>query len=242
MKKHILVRITFERILITILALVIVLMTIVWQPWNSLSSDKRSISVVGTGTVSATPDKFTFMPTYQDTGTDKQKTLNTVNTKVNTVISELKKLGVPEDNISLSGNVYNAYWEDNKQNTVSVSLNIEVSDKQLAQKVQDYILTTTPYGQLTPYPSFTEEKQKSLEADARKAALQNAKSKAELSTSELGAKVGKVVKVSESSNIGIMPMYSTSSDSVSPSIGTTLPISSDKQEVTVSIEVEYELR
>lgn len=242
MKKQVLVKITAERIIIVILMLVIVLMGALWQPWNNLESEKRKISVIGSGMVSAVPDKFTFMPTYQDTGTDKQKTLNAVNSKVNTVISELKKLGVSEDNISLSGNVYNAYWEDNKQNTVSVSLNIEVDEKQLAQKVQDYILTTTPYGQLTPYPSFSKEKQKSLEADARKAALQDAKSKAEASTSELGAKLGKVIKVTENSNIGVIPMYSTVSDSTSSSIGTSLPISTDKQDVTANVEVEYELR
>jgi len=43
-------------------------------------------------------------------------------------------------------------------------INRKITDikKDLAQKVQDYLLTTNPKGSVTPYPSFSTAKQKEL--------------------------------------------------------------------------------
>lgn len=242
MSKHIFLKITGERILIAILLLVIVLLVVIWRPWIVSTDNNRTISVTGTGSVSSAPDEFQFYPTYQDSGTDKQKTLTAVNTKVTTVMNELEKLGVSKDDITLSENVFNAYWVDNQNNTVSVSLYVVVKDKDLAQKVQDYLLTTTPYGQMTPQPTFSKDKYKTLSADARNEALKDAKTKAESSASELGSKVGKVITVSDESDMGVVPMYSVAESSDSSTVKTTLPISPGKQEVTSTVKVVYELK
>lgn len=242
MSKHIFLKITGERILIAILLLVIVLLVVIWRPWIVSTDNNRTISVTGTGSVSSAPDEFQFYPTYQDSGTDKQKTLTAVNTKVTTVMNELEKLGVSKDDITLSENVFNAYWVDNQNNTVSVSLYVVVKDKDLAQKVQDYLLTTTPYGQMTPQPTFSKDKYKTLSADARSEALKDAKTKAESSASELGSKVGKVISISDESNFGVIPMYSVSESSDSMTLKNSLPISPGKQDVSSSVKVVYELK
>ena len=242
MNKHFYLKINGERILIAILVLVLVLMIVIWKPWTGLSDEKRTISVTGSASVSAAPDEFQFYPTYQDSGTDKQKTMTALNTKVTNVINELEKLGVSKEDITLSENVFNVYWAESQNNTISVSLYVTVKNKELAQKVQDYLLSTTPYGQITPQPTFSKDKYKTLSADARREALKDAKTKAESSASELGSKVGKVISISDESNFGVIPMYSVSEPSDSMTLENSLPISPGKQDVSSSIKVVYELK
>lgn len=237
-------QIKFDNKLIAIILLLIALLVTIafWQPWQTSSAAERTLAVTGEATVSDTPNQYDFYPTYQESGTNRQATLEKVNTQVNTVIEELKKLGVSEDKISLSENSYRAYWVDDKSNTISVTVTVEVEGKDLAQKVQDYLITTTPSGQITPYPTFTKDKLKSLQDQARTNALKDAKNKAESTVSEVGARLGKVVSISDNQYVGIMPMIGVAESSDSSKVNTSLPVSTSKQDVSVSVQVTYELR
>ena len=231
--------------LIAIVVLVIALLTTIglWHPWSpSAASQNRTMTITGEATVSDTPDEFIFYPTYQETGTDRQATIDKVSAKVNTVIAEIKKLGVSEDSITLSANAYTAYWQPNSENSISVTVTVKVDNKTLAQKVQDYIITTTPSGQITSWPTFSDAKLKTLQANARTEALKDARSKADKTVGELGAALGKVISVSDNNYGGIIPMMGVAEASDSVTTKTSLPISTGKQDVTVTIQVTYELR
>lgn len=240
MSKHISFKLDSKLALIAVLSLSLLMTIFMWQPFTNNSSVSRTITVNGEATVSSTPDEFDFSPTYQATGSDRQKTITSLNTTANNVITEIKKLGVSEDNITLSENTYSMYWNNSdSNNTISVSIGIKVSDKELAQKIQDYLITTTPYGQITPYTTFSAAKYKTLEAEARTQAITDAKTKAQKSASEIDVTLGKVVTVSDSSYGRIIPMMTTDIKSTSSS---SLPISAGKQDVTVTVQVVYEIK
>jgi uncharacterized protein YggE len=234
------------RIVCLVLLSIIAGMLVVWRPWNSSDVPARTIDVVGEASVEAEPDEFQFYPSYQNKGTEREVIQQELIVKVNEVITQLKVLGVDESDITLNSNSYDNFWEDNGQQVVSNSLTVSVSDKELSQKVQDYLITTTPEGQLTPYPTFSKEKEKEIENQARTLALADAKQKADTTASELGVKVGKVVSVNDQQSGGMYPIALRGGDAALGAADATssssLPVLPGKQDINYTITVKYELK
>lgn len=239
------VRISIDlRLLSVFLGLVIIVMLGLWQPW----ADKgpiRKITVAGQARLVAEPDSYMFHPYYQQTDADKQVAIQALNTKVSQITDKLKELGVEDKDITLQSNAYEAYYRDPGTNAVTAYLSVKVNSKELAQKVQDYLLTTGPSGSISPSPSFSDEKKKGLEAEARDKALADARTQAERSAKQEGLKVGKVLEVKDINSGGIfLPMGSgVAEDSVSSSDrSSSLPIFPGEQEVSFTLEVTFELK
>jgi uncharacterized protein YggE len=86
-----------------------------------------------------------------------------------------------------------------------LTLTVTANNEKLAQKVQDYLLTTNPTGEVTPYASFSKDKEKQLQAQARSKAEQDAKAKADQSAKNLGFKVDRVKSVTDGTLGGVNP-------------------------------------
>lgn len=227
----------------------------IWQPWNASELSERNISVTGTTTIEAEADQFVFSPYYQKTGSDQSKLNTELNDISKTVVAKLKKLGVSDSSIKTDASTYSYdiyYGNADGETTGTLYVTVTVKDKTLAQKVQDYLVTTSATGSTTPSASFSVAKQKELETQARNDALKNAKDKAEASATQLGAKLGKVISVTDSSSNGVtplpwgvMPVYdgaaekSTSSKNTSSS---SYAIQIGLNSYIFSVEVKYELK
>lgn len=214
---------------------------LIWStPWSE-GGEVRKISVSGLGTVKASPDSFVFSPTYEETGTDTSALLASMTAKANEVTDKLMELGVAEEDIALQSSAYNQKWLDTGDDqTVSFYLTISVDDKELSQKVQDYLLTTNPAGAISPFPTFSDAKQKDLEKQAREKAIADARSKAETIAEETGVRVGKVITIDEGSYGGDVVTLESRSGVSDSSL--SLPILTGKQEVTVSVTVSFEIK
>lgn len=215
---------------------------VLWKPWQPTIS--RTVQVSGEATQKAEPDQFLFTPMYQKKGSDRAAIQTELVAKVNEVIAKLKELGVAESDITLASATYDNYWNDGAQEVTSNSLTVTITNKELSQKVQDYLLTTAPEGQVSAIPSFSNEKRKEVEASARTLALADAKKKAETTVSELGAKLGKVVSIEDQQGGLVFPYYGagvaeTLSDSATRS---SLPVLPGKQDVSYTVRVTYEIR
>jgi len=225
-----------------ILLSVVAVGLLIWStPWNS-TTETHKITVNGTGTVKSAPDSYQFAPSYEETGTEPDSLIAAMTSKANDVTAKLKELGVKEEDISLQSNVYNQDWLDTGETqVVSFSLTIEVVDKDLAQKVQDYLLTTAPQGAISPYSIFSDKKQKELEKQAREEAIDDARTKAEEIAKETGVKVGKVIEISDGYSGGGVVTLEDKASSVGGA-ALSLPILSGKQEVSVSITVSFAIK
>jgi len=237
--------------IICIILLVLNLITIgFWQPWNSQSVSGRKIVVTGTTTIKAEADQFTFNPYYQVENSDKTAANTELSNKSNAIIAKLKELGVADSAIKTDVNSYKYsiyYGPSSGNETSTLYLTVIINDKTLAQKVEDYISTTSPSGSITPQISFSTAKSKTLEATARQQAIDDAKTKAEASAKQLGANIGRVISVTDSNNGGgIYPMYATTgnaaSDSVKESSSTSYTIQPGQNDYTFSVEVTYEIK
>ncbi len=236
------------RIIIVILLLTIIGMLAFWRPWEPQKID-RTITITGTAEVQATPDEFVFSPTFQHTGTDTTKMkadLDTFGTKLST---DVQKLGIAGSAITLNSSSYGSSVEPvpmdvgskpSGQQTVTLSVTIKAPTQALAQKVQDYLAATDATGQLTSQPSFSKQKQKDLEKQARDKAVADAKDKAGDTAKNLSVTLGKVVSVKDQPNQGIV--YPMSASTSKDSAVSSLPVTPGTSSVSMSVEVVFELR
>ncbi len=196
------------RIVVGILLAAVLVMLALWQPWSK--GTERTIDVVGEAKVSAEPDEFMFNPIYQFVGTNKDQLLATMSTRSSEVTAGLKNLGVDESKIAVNSNgydegIYNVGEGGETQYTLSMSITID--NKELATKVQDYLITTAPTGSVSPQAVFSEQQQNELEHKARDEAIKDARAKAEQTGQSLGFKLGKVKTVVDGSGFkGVMPL------------------------------------
>ncbi len=235
------------RYVVIALLVIIGVLVFLWKPWAN-SASARTIEANGTSTIEAEPDEFQFSPSYQEKGSDRAVIQKRLMDKVSGIVTKLKSLGVAESDIVLASSTYDNYFNDGTNEITSNSLTITIKDKDLAQKVQDYLITTSPQGQITPYPTFSDKKRKELESNARIEAIKDAKKSAQSSADELGAKLGKVISVSDSSSDLITPMLSTKSGAVAmdATSGTatvsSLPLTPGKQKIPYTVKVKYEIK
>jgi uncharacterized protein len=218
-----------------------------WKPWQN-SSGSRKITVSGSYTVKAEPDLFTFSPYFQESGDDVVAVQSSVDKKVTEVVNKLKELGVDEKNIQASSNNYAepSYLEKDtsvpsgEKQSVTTNLTIILTDKDLSQKVQDYLKSSGAEGATTPYTSFSTNKQKELESQARNEAVSDAKAKAEQTAKELGAKVGKVIEIKDTGNLAYPLAYGKGGDLAATE--STVPILGGQQEFTFTVEAIFAIR
>ena len=234
------------RIVCMLLVVIILAMTAMWRPWQNSGVSDRTISVTGTGKITAQPDTYQFNPSYQ------KPTTGELITVITTVTNKLKELGVAEKDIQLQSNAYTdpqplgdkvMTAPAPEQVGSTAYLTIKVPNKELAQKVQDYITTTGAEGQLTPQPTFSDEKQKELKDQARAKAIDDAKAQASKTANNLGAKLGRVVEVKDSTEFGgIYSLEAGSSRGTAQDTVTTLPIFPGEQNITFAVQVTFEIK
>jgi uncharacterized protein len=237
------------RFVIGLLLAVIAVMLIIWKPWATAKlDDSRTIEVTGEATLKAEPDEYMFTPAYEFKNADQEVALAALTKKSEEVIAGLKNLGVADNKIktnSTGNNFYPYYYDEGtKTNNYTLQITVTVDNRELAQKVQDYLLTTTPTGAVSPQFTFSDAKQKELESRARDEATKDARAKAEQSANNLGFKLGKVKAVTDGAGFGpIHPGFSRGAE-VTTMIAEDqkLAVQPGENELSYSVTVTYYLR
>lgn len=252
MKQSITIKINIW-VICAVLLIANIITVALWQPWNIKPQTDRNITITGSTTIETEPDQFIFSPYYQKEGSDKTKINTELSTLSNTIVSKLKELGVADSSIKTDVNSYGYgiyYGSDINNTTTTLFLTVTVNDKALAQKIEDYLITTSASGSLTPQISFSTSKQKELENQARDEALKDARTKAESSAKQLEVKLGKATKISDVTSVGTTPLpwlmsatgvISDSSAKSPTSSSSSYTIQPGLQKYSFSVQVTYEL-
>jgi uncharacterized protein YggE len=236
--------------IVAILLAVIITMIVVWRPWEG-QSEGRTVTVSGTTTVKATPDEYTFNPSWQFKNADKSVALNDATEKSTDVVSALKKLGVADSKITTNlGGWENYYYYDSAlgKHTYTLTIGVVVPNREIAQKVQDYLTKTEPTGQVTPTATFSQPKQKELESEARTAATKEARAKADEMAKNIGFKIGKVKAINDQGSGGGVVFGSNravslmAQDSVTSSSEASISVQPGENEIEYTVEVTYFIR
>jgi uncharacterized protein YggE len=239
---------TFDlKYVVVFLLVVIAIMLLIWKPWSTAATSDRTVSVTGESTLKAVPDEFVFYPSYHFKNADKEAALQEMTQKSDTIVDELVKLGVAEEKIKTDssgyGDVYFRAPDDpaSDETTYTLSLTVTASDKDQAQKVQDYLVTTQPTGSVSPQASFSEAKRNELESQARDQATKDARAKADQSAKNLGFKVGAVKSVQDGQGFdgGIYPMTGGAEPAIAEDSKRQLAVQPGENELRYSVAVVY---
>jgi uncharacterized protein len=234
------------KVISIVLAMLLVLATaFTARPWVR-DAENRVISVTGEATVTAEADEFIFYPNWSYTATNEQEGLSQVSAKSKEVVTKLKELGIPEQNIKVtssgtdSNGMYYPERELGTNPTYYLTIQVTTTSKEQAQTVQDYLIDTGPTGSITPQGGFSDTKQKELESQARDEATKDARAKADQTASNLGFKVGKVKTVSDlTPGYGIYPMMDTAVTNSNGAVSDKIAVQPGTNDLNYTITVEY---
>ena len=235
------------RFVIGVLLAIIVAMLLLWQPWSPrIDANARTVEVTGTAKLTAAPDEFLFYPNYEFKSSDKNAAIADLSKKSDEIVKKLKELGVPDNKIktNANGNTYPYHMQDDSDLPIyMLTLTITVNNKDVAQKVQDYLVTTAPTGAVTPQPQFSDAKRKELENQARDQATKEARSKAEQSAKNLGFRLGAVKSVNDGAGFGgAVPLIGRDSTAMNAAEPSKLTIQPGENDLNYSVTVSYYLR
>lgn len=217
---------------------------LLWRPWSGPET-LRKITVTGESTIKSQPDEYQFNPYYQRSSNDEIAKLS------QSIVDSLKKLGVSDDNIKVTVSNYGLSPASPEANVIpdksqsTLSVNLTVNTKELAQKVQDYLITTNSNGLVTPNSTFSTTKQKQLQDKARSQAITDARKKADQSAADLGSRVDKVLEVTDRDSGGyIVPLSGAASGvkTEDSSSSQSMPIQPGQNEINYSVQVTFSLR
>jgi uncharacterized protein YggE len=160
-------------------------------------------------------------------------------------VAKLKQLGVADKDIKTNsgGWSYPKYDSNYSTATYTLSLTITVGTDTLAQKVQDYLLTTSPSGTISPQANFSDQKRKQIEDQARDTASKDARKKAEQSAKNLGFKLAAVKTVNDGAGFdGIYPAAGYATDQKDAAGRSSLTIQPGENDLTYTVTVAYYIK
>ncbi len=237
------------------LLLVIVGLVVAWRPWSpKVSSQSRTISVTGDAEIKAAPDEFVFSPSYDFKDADKAAALAALTSKQAEIVAGLKKLGVTDKQIQTDSSGYDqdySYDDTDKTYDYTLDLTITLDNAALTQKVQDYLVGTSPTGSVSPDAQFSDAKQKQLEAQGRDQATKDARTKADQSAKNLGFTLGAVKTVSDDDGVSYgggcgqgaaCPLASEALGANTDSATKSLSVQAGQSSVSYSVTVVYYVR
>jgi uncharacterized protein YggE len=240
---------TANRIIVLVLLLIIGGMLLLWKPWEAETKNDRTVEVSGEAKLSETPDEYTFNPSYQFKNTNRDVALEELTKKNEEVNAKLKELGVKEVNIKTNTSGYDASvytGAESKAATYTLQLAVKTDSKEIAQKIQNYLISTVPIGAVSPQMSFSDAKRKELEAKAREAATKDARAKADQMAGNLGFKVGKIKSLSDQPNGdgGVRPLLLNAEDGAARSASSQpqLGLQPGQNDFSYSVKVIYYIR
>lgn len=204
----------------------------------------RQVTVIGRGEVKLAPDQATVQIGVETRASTTREALDQNNAQAQAIVDEIKQLGVEERDIQTSGfNIYANHSDNGRTITgYTVSNNVMVTIRNLDQAgaLLDQVVSAGAnriYG-----INFGLSDPESALAQARDAAVTNARERAERLAQGSGASVGSVLVITE--NIGsdpVMPMPAMMR-SEALDAGATVPVQAGEQSFRAQVQVTYELR
>jgi uncharacterized protein YggE len=190
--------------IITILVCLFALYVIYYFAPNKITSSipnplgRRSlITVIGTGTIKATPDRAKFAVTVAELGSTSNDALTKAKNRVTQLSNSLKAKGLVDQDIQTSSYNVTPTQDSNNQLIYAAGTTMVISTPDLFS-AEDLVNTALAQGaRLTVPLTYTIEKRDVLEQQARKEAISNAQTKAENIAKTYNKHLGKMLSYTE---------------------------------------------
>jgi uncharacterized protein YggE len=202
------------------------------------SDPAGGITVTGTGTVKTTPDQAQFSLGVQSQGSSAREALSANSAKMKRILAALEAAGVAKKDIQTQDvSVSPTYTDKNSVDGYTAHTSVSVTIRKLgdAGSVLDAASNagaTDVYG-----PTLTRSNQDELRAKALKAAVDDARAKAQALADAAGVRLGSVTAINESGNAMPMPYAAD----VAASSKLAAPIEPGTQDLQASVRVTFSI-
>lgn len=215
----------------------------------------NTVDISGTGESFAIPDVATAGFSVMHKGKTVKEAQDVVTKKVNDAVAFLKSAGIAETDIKTLD--YSAYPEYNYPvcrdancidtqpkligYTVNQAVSVKVRDTQKVASIVEGLATAGVTG--ITGPDFTVDNPDGVQAEARKKAIEDAETKAKVLAKDLGVRLVRIVRFSESNGGYPSPMYAKAENSAYGMGGAAdaqLPAGENKY--TAMVTITYEIR
>jgi uncharacterized protein YggE len=171
-------------------------------PADATAGD-RTITVNGHGTVTVVPDRADLTAGVQATADTATEALDTMGTKSQALMDTLEGTGIAEDDIQTSGlSLWPTYGEDGREITgyqASTNVTATIRDVDQVGAVVDALSAFVGEELTLGGIAFSYDEPETVLAEARTAAIANARARAEQFAEAAGVEVGEIVKIIEGS-------------------------------------------
>ncbi|HEX3508922.1 MAG TPA: SIMPL domain-containing protein [Candidatus Dormibacteraeota bacterium] len=208
---------------------------------QSTSTFTPGVFASGDATVSTKPDVAFLMVGVQSSRPTAASAQSDLASKAAKLIAKAKAIGVADKDISTSGYSVNPNYVgsnttiDGYNASEQISLkwhNVDSAGNALDTLVQSGGATNVSVG-------FGLADPKAAQAQARALAIADARTKAQAMAAAAGVRLGPVMRVSDLSTSGAMPMFGGAYDSRAAAAPTQLPVG--QLDVQVTVEVDFEI-
>lgn len=205
------------------------------------------ITVTGEGVTNAAPDMATIMLGVTSQAETAGAALGDNSARVAAILAELAKSGIAPRDLQTSGLALNPQFQYDSTGAnatpeilgyiVTNNVTVRVRDLPNLGGLLDQVVrggantfNGLTFGLADPTPALD---------DARKAAVADARRKAELYAAAAGSTLGAILTLSENSGYAQpQPMFRMSADSA----GASVPVASGELGITATVTIEYELK
>ena len=228
--------------------------------WGRHDGDmEHTISVAGYGEVASVPDAASFTYSVVETGPTVADAQAKATTKSNAIVAYLKEAGIEDKDVRTENYNINPQYEykaqvctqfgcpGGRQTIVGYEVNqavtVKVRDTAKAGDVLSGIGTRGASNVSGLSFTIDQERQEELKAEARKKAIEDARSKAEKIAKSLGVSIDDVVAFNEDMGGPVYPMFSrdaVANESAGAAVAPVLPTGENKIISTVSVTFEIE--
>lgn len=204
---------------------------------RAVSPETRSVTVTGTGSVDAVPNRAGIVVGVSSDAPTAQAALAANAERATRVLDALRGAGVDRSDLQTQDVSVSPRWNDRGRPdgfTAHASVQVTVKDVQRAGSLLDAAVAagaTESSG-----PSFDRGDRQALYRDALKAAFADARSKAATLAGEAGASLGRVLRIEESPGVSGEPMPAFAAAERVPT-----PVEPGTEQVQASVSVTFSL-
>lgn len=210
--------------------------------------DTKTISIDGTGKITAVPDIAKVDVGFITEGKNVQAIQKENIDKMNKLIDAVKKLGIEDKDIQTSQySVYPKYDYSNGRSTLSgytVSQSVTIKIRDLEKTSEVLAMAGDSGANQVGGLNFTIDDPEDLKVQARNKAILNAKAKAEVLANSLGIKLGRIVGFVEGGAVPY-PLYAKADMAYGMGGGAeSVPapqVEAGSMEITSNVSITYEI-
>jgi len=201
------------------------------------SADPRSITVSGTGTVSATPTQALFTFGVANQGTTAVETLAGDSTQMRKLIDALEAAGIPAASLQTSDVSLSPRTSSNGNTIVGydASNSVSVTIDSIARAGAIVDVAVGARANQVDGPNLTVADQSALYQSALKSAIVDARAKAQALAVASGLNLGAVSSVEEQTGTPTPVRYAAEAATPSPT-----PIEAGSQQITATVTVVFD--